>query len=65
MKAATYLKQFGEVTDPNVKFINAGNTVVKPLAELLEDYAKTAAEPATEYVAPASKKKAAAKIKAK
>jgi hypothetical protein len=38
MTAEQFLKQFGETTDPNARFINAGNTVVIPLVELLEKY---------------------------
>lgn len=38
MTAQDFLTQFGEATDPNARFINAGNTVVIPLAELLEKY---------------------------
>lgn len=38
MKTDDFLKQFGEAADPNARFINAGNTVVIPLAELLEKY---------------------------
>ena len=38
MKTDDFLKQFGEITDTNVRFISAGNTVIVPVAELLEKY---------------------------
>lgn len=54
MKAKQFIESYGTPTDDNVRFLKAGNTVIVPLAELLEKYAVTVAPTAPK---PATKPK--------
>ena len=39
MTVIEFLSQYGELKDANVHFVKAGNTVVKPVSDLLEEFA--------------------------
>lgn len=38
MTAQEFITSKGNITDPNIRFVKAGNTVVVPLADLLDEY---------------------------
>lgn len=57
MTAHEFLSQFGTLKDVNVHFVKAGNTVVKPVAELLDDYLAAKWKPAPTAKSNKSKKK--------
>jgi hypothetical protein len=54
MKAEQFIKSKGNITDPNIRFLNAGAVTNIPLAQLLDEYAALQDKP---VIAPVKKLK--------